>query len=155
MLQIVKLPWRNGSELCQVISAPFSCICYIARQIKFNDVNNILATIMIVIGTIDQHYTTRTCTYMYQCLLHCHTLNSYSLFTFPKFFLLPLHYHCYQSVWSVPVMLCNNCCLQSTLCLWLWLVLTFGYVLLYNNCPYSRHNVLLLLNVLYHHYWAS
>ena len=81
------------------------------------------------------------------------TLNS--LFTFPKSFLLPLHYYCYQSVWSVPVMLCNNCCLQSTLCLWLWLVLTFGYVLLYNNCPYSRHNVLLLLNILYHHYWAS
>ena len=52
-------------------------------------------------------------------------------------------------------MLCNSCCLQSTLCLWLWLVLTFGYVLLYNNCPYSRHNVLLLLNILYHHYWAS
>ena len=40
------------------------------------------------------------------------TLNS--LFTFPKFFLLPLHYYCYQSVWSAPVMLCNNCCLQST-----------------------------------------
>ena len=55
---------------------------------------------------------------------------------------------------TVPIMLCNNCCLQSTLCLWLWLVLTFGYVLLY-NCPHSRHNVLLLLNILYHHYWAS
>ena len=95
----------------------FACICYFVCQNEFNDVNITLATIMIVIGTIDQHYTTHTCTCTYQCLLHCHTLNS--LFTFPKFFLLPLHYYCYQSVWSVPVMLCNNCRLQSTLCLWL------------------------------------
>ena len=132
---------------------PFLVFVCIVWQNEFNDMNITLATIMIVIGTIDQHYTTHICTCTYQCLLHCHPLNS--LFTFPKFFLLPLHYYCYQSGWSAPVMLCNNCCLQSTLCLWLWLVLTFGYVLLYNNCPHSRHNVLLLLNILYHHYWAS
>ena len=64
-----------------------------------------LATIMIVIGIIDQHYTTHTCTCTYSYLVHCHTLNS--LFAFPKFFLPPLHYHCYQSVWSVLVLLCN------------------------------------------------
>ena len=57
--------------LCQVVSAPFSCICYIACQIEFNDMNITLATIMIVIGTIDQHYTTHTCTCTYQCLRHC------------------------------------------------------------------------------------
>ena len=33
--------------------------------------NITLATIMTVIGTIDQHYTTHTCTCTYQCLLHC------------------------------------------------------------------------------------
>ena len=44
-------------------------------------------------------------------------------------------------------MLCNNCCLQSTLCLWSWSVLTFGYVLLYNN----SHT----LDAMYYYYWTS
>ena len=42
-----------------------------SSSVAFNDVNITLATIMIVIGTIDQHYTTHTCTCTYQCLLHC------------------------------------------------------------------------------------
>ena len=37
-------------------------------QIEFNIMN---ITLMIVIGTIDQHYTTHTYTCTYQCLLHC------------------------------------------------------------------------------------
>ena len=67
------LPTFVINELMSQVScsAPFPCICYIEWLIEFNDMNIILATIMTVIGTIDQHYTTHTCTCTFQCLLHC------------------------------------------------------------------------------------
>ena len=82
--------------------------------------------------------------------LHC--LDYYASRNIPFTSFYNEHNQCTPAYQPYTIVLC---CLQSTLCLWLWLVLTFGYVLLYNNCPYSRHNVLLLLNILYHHYWAS
>ena len=103
----------------------------------------------------DRHYRSALHTHAHAHISVYFTATLNSLFTFPKFFLLPLHYYGYQSVWSVPVMLCNSCCLQSTLCLWSRLVLTFRYVIYMSICiimSYSRHNVLLLLNILYHHY---
>ena len=107
----------------------------------------------------DRHYRSalhyeHTCTCTCQCLLHCPHTHKFVHISqvLPTTTTLLLLSKCLECTCNVVQQLLSS---KYTLFM-VTIVLTFVYVLLFNNCPYSRHNVLLfVIEHLYHYYWAS